>query len=74
MLVLRVDEPVRKGAPARAQPAEIEVRRPSASGPEICRGEHQARFDNFVGEAELAVELQRPRLNGQRTGSGAWFG
>src|SRR5207249_10098622 len=74
VLVLRVDEPVRKGAPARAQAAEVEVRGSSASGPEICCGEHQARFDHFVGDTELAVELQRPRLNRQRTRSGPWFG
>src|SRR3989454_189265 len=71
VLVLRVDEPVGKGALARAEPAELDVRRSPASSPEVRRGEHQPRFDQLVGETELAVELQRSRLHCERPRSAA---
>src|SRR5205807_1650817 len=60
-------EPVGKGARVRAWPAELDVRRPGASGPEIRGGELESRADHFVREAELPVELQRPRLHRERT-------
>ena len=74
MLVLWVDEPVWIGAPAHAQLAELDVRRLPGSGPEVRCGEHQPGFDDLIGEAELAVELQRARLQRQRARSGAGLG
>src|SRR6266478_860747 len=61
VLVLRIDEPVGIGARDHAEPAELDVRRPGAAGPEIRGAELESRVDNFVRETELAVELQRPR-------------
>src|SRR5207244_6804328 len=74
VLVLWVDEPVWIGTPAHAQLAEIDVRRLPASGPEVRCGEHQPGFDDLIGEAELAVELKRARLQRQRARSGAGLG
>src|SRR5439155_25518787 len=74
VLVLRVDEPVWIGAPAQAQLAELDVRGLPGSGPEVRCGEHQPGFDDLIGEAELAIELQRARLQRQRARSGAGLG
>ena len=63
VFVLRVEQPVRKGCGDRAQLAELDVRRPLASRPQIRGGEPEAGGDHLVGETELAVELQRPRLH-----------
>ena len=58
-----------KRARDRAEPAELDVRRPGAPGPEIRGAELESRVDNFVRETELAVELQRPRLHRERSRS-----
>ena len=50
------------------------MRSSSASGPEICCGELESRFDHLVGKTELAVELQGPRLHCQRSRGRAGFG
>jgi hypothetical protein len=73
VLVLRIDEPIWIRALAHAQRAKPDVRRLPASRPEIRRGEHEARFDDFAGETELAVELQRPRLHRHRARGRAWL-
>src|SRR5438105_13489517 len=74
VLVLRVDEPEWIGTPAHAECAKLDVRGSGASGPKIRRGEDETCLDHCVGEAELAIVLERARLHGQRSRGGAGLG
>jgi len=66
VLILRKNQQVRKRAQTLAHFPEDGTRRLPAGHPEICRDYPPATFDDGVGEADLAVELERPSLHGKR--------
>ena len=66
MLVLRKDQHVRKRADASAHVAEHGVRHRLAGRPEIDGAHRPSSRDDRVCEADLAVQLERARLHGQR--------
>ena len=68
VFVLRVDEAVRIRALALAECAELDVRHLLRPGPEIRPRKLEAGLDHLAGETELAIELQRPRLDRQSAG------
>ena len=72
MLVLRKDQRVRKRTEARAHFAEHGMCRLSAGHPQIGGENLPSTLDDWRGEADLAVELERPRLHakGARCRSG----
>ena len=65
MLVLRKDLQERIGRQVRTDALKRQARRRFALHPQIDGGNLVPMFDDGVGEAELAVEFERPRLNRQ---------
>ena len=75
MLVLGEDEHVRKGAGALAEGAEFDVADVLAFFyPEVDGFELVAFADDFVGEAELAVELEGAGVDDEGARGRARFG
>src|SRR6516162_9514873 len=74
MLVLREDMQERIGRQVRADTLEGQARRRFALHPQIDRRNLVAEFEHGIGQIELAVEFERPRLNRQRPRSraGLW--
>ena len=74
MLVLGEDEHIGEWAEALAEGAEFDVADALAFYPEIHGFELVAFADDFIGEAELAVELERAGVDDESTGGGARLG
>jgi hypothetical protein len=68
MLVLRVDQRIRKGTEPCAKIAERRSRRPPAGDPEIDRRHRKAVRDQRIGETELVVVLEDARLHDDGAG------
>src|SRR5215470_11170505 len=73
VLILRKHQHVRIAADAGAKIAEGHLGDRPSSDPEIGSAEAESTLDNFVGKADLAVELKRPRLHADGTRRGAWL-
>ena len=65
VFVLRKDQRVRKGAEAGAHFAEYGMCRLPAGHPQIGGEDLSPALDDWRREADLAVELERPRLHGK---------
>ena len=74
VLVLGEDEHEREGAEALAEGAEFDVADVFAFDPEVYGIELVASADDFVGDAELAVELERAGVDDEGARGGARFG
>ena len=66
MLVLRQAQHERVGAEPRAEVAEAECRDLPPASPHAELAHADPACDGGVGDAELAVELERPRVDGHR--------
>ncbi len=66
VFILRKDQHVRIRTDAFAHVAELGVGHLPAGRPEIDRGHSPAASDHRVCETDLAVEFERPRVDGQR--------
>ena len=66
VLVLRKDQRIGKRAEARAHFAENGVRRPLPGDPEIDGDHLPPALDDRLSETDLAVKLERPRVQDQR--------
>ena len=71
VLVLRVDDHVRKRRQPGADVPECHAARLSATHPQIDGGEAQSVVDHLGVYAELAIELERARVNHQGARRGA---
>ncbi len=66
VLVLRVDQCVRERAQARAHGAQHAVRHLLAGDPQIHRENAPSEVDHRAGETDLAIQLERAGLDGER--------
>ena len=66
VFVLRKDQHVGKRTDAVAHVAELGACHVPAGRPEIDCASFAVRGDDRVSEADLAVQLERPRVDGQR--------
>ena len=73
VLILWKHQHVRIGADAGAKIPEGHFGDRPSSDPEIGGAEAQPTLDDFVSQAELAIELERARLHADSTRCGAWF-
>jgi hypothetical protein len=74
VLILRKDQHEGKRAQPPAQVGKDDPRRMLAARPQVDRREFQAQPDDLVGEPELAIELERPRVEHQGPRGGARLG
>ena len=74
MSVLLEHEHEREGTEALAELAELDVGGVLGFHPEVDGDELGAAAHDFVGEAELAVELEGAGVDDEGAGSGARFG
>jgi hypothetical protein len=63
VLILRINERVRKRAQRGAKSSEFKVRRPTPVRPEIGRSGPSPLLHNRVRDPKLRVKLERPGLN-----------
>jgi len=68
VLVLREDQDVRVRGRAGAERAQLDMRNVPAADPEIQGIEADGRVDDGIGDAELAIELERARVHDERAG------
>ena len=66
MLVLRIDQGVGERADPGAHRAQYAVRHLLARHPEIHRGHAPSAVDHRIGKTDLAIQLERARLDGER--------
>ena len=66
MLVLRIDQGIRKRTDTRAHSAQDRVRDLLAGRPEICRHNLPSTGDHGVSETDLAVQLEGAGLHSER--------
>ena len=73
VFVLRKDERVRKWAEPGAHFAQHGMGGALAGNPEICGDRFPPALNHRIREPDLAVELERPRLNSQRARRCPWL-
>lgn len=71
VFVLRIDQRIWKRTEALADGAEVEAGDAAAVAPDVCGLRGAALGDDFVGDADLGVELEGARLNGHGARSGS---
>lgn len=74
VLVLRKNDHVRKRADADSNSAEVDVSNLPTFSPQIDGGELESALNDSVGKTDLSIELERSRVDDERTRCRAGLG